>query len=311
MTAAPAEGAVPSRPIAAQAGAAQAGAAMLLGSAACFGLNIPFARLAAAQGVAGPGLVVFRVLVMLLVLGAVVIAGGVSLRVAARQRGQLLALALVSALLGLAYISSVSFIPVGIAVLIFYTFPLLIVAATPFVDEARLSIWQIAACLTSFAGIALAVGPSLGALDWRGLARAGLASCFAVAQFFLASRAPGGGGVSTIFWIHATILPVAIVIAAAFGGVAQVTNFENAAAPIIFTTLFYLVGVSLQFRGLGQSTAARAGLIYCLEPIVAVAFAAWLIGERLTLAQYAGGALVLLAVGVSMISSGAPTRADT
>ena len=260
--------------------AAPAGALLLLGSAACFGLNIPFARLAAALGVPGPGLVVFRVAVMLALLAAIAVAGRMSLRVPQRERMQLLALALVSALLGLAYISSVSFIPVGIAVLIFYTFPLLIVAATPFVDGARLTVWQVGACLTAFAGIALAIGPSLGALDWRGLALAALASCAGVAQFFLASRAPGGGGVVTIFWIHAAILPVAVAIAAAFGGAAQLMNFQAAAAPVMWTTLFYLVGVALQFRGLGKSTAAAAGLIYCIEPVVAVSFAAWLLRAR-------------------------------
>lgn len=289
--------------------AAPAGALMLLGSAACFGLNIPFARMAAALGVPGPGLVVFRVAVMLALLAALAMFGRMSLRVPPRERMQLLALALVSALLGLAYISSVSFIPVGIAVLIFYTFPLLIVAATPFVDGARLTVWQLVACLTAFAGIALAIGPSLGALDWRGLALAGLASCAGVAQFFLASRAPGGGGIITIFWIHAAILPVAIAVAAAFGGAAQAANFQAAATPVVWTTLFYLVGVALQFRGLGKSTAAAAGLIYCLEPIVAVSFAAWLLGERLEPPQYLGGALVLAAVGASMIAGRRPAEA--
>lgn len=290
---------------------ASAGAVMLLGSAACFGLNIPFARLAAALGVPGPHLVVFRVAVMLALLSALAAASRLSLRVAARERPALLALALVSALLGLAYISSVSFIPVGIAVLIFYTFPLLIVAATPFVDGTRLPASQVAACVVAFAGIALAIGPGLGVLDWRGLALAGLASCAAVVQFFLAARAPGGGGVTTIFWIHATILPVCIAIAAVFGGSVQLANFEAAAAPVGWTTLFYLTGVVLQFRGLSQSTAAAAGLVYCLEPIVAVSFAAWLLGERLSPVQYLGGALVLLAVGVSMLSSHKRVEATT
>lgn len=288
----------------AQRRGASAGPLMLLGSAACFGVNIPYARMAAALGVPGPDVVAFRVVVMLVLLAIVAFASSHALRVAAGERLPLLGLSVVTGVLGLCYVSSVSFIPVGIAVLIFYTFPLLILAATPFVDRVRLSARQVAACVLAFAGIALAIGPSLSALDWRGLALAALASCAAATQFFFAARAPGGGGVATLFWIHVTILPVTLAISMALGGPAPAANFQAAALPVALTTLFYLIGVALQFRGLRQSTAAAAGLIYCLEPIIAVAFAAWLLGERLTPAQYAGGALVLLAVGVSLASGG-------
>ena len=292
------------RPTPARGG--HAGVLMLLGSAVCYGLNIPYARMAAGLGVPGPNVVAFRVMIMLAVLAALAALGGYSLRVKRGERMQLLALSLVSAVLGLAYVSSVSFIPVAIAVLIFYTFPLLILAATPFIDHTRLSRLQLGACLCAFAGITLSVGPSLGVLDWRGLVLAFIASGAAAAQFFLGSRAPGGGGVATVFWVHVAILPIALVVLFATGAPAPLANFYAAALPLFCTVIGYLIGVALQFRGLGRSTAAAAGLIYCLEPIVAVSFAAWLLGERLSAPQYAGGALVLMAIGVSMLGASKP-----
>jgi drug/metabolite transporter (DMT)-like permease len=288
---------------------ASIGAAMLLGSAFCYGVNIPFARMAAQLGVPGPDVVVFRVAIMLGLLAAFVAFGRHSVRVAPRERMGLFGLSLATALLGLAYISSVSFIPVGIAVLIFYTFPLLILAATPFVDGTRLSPRQIGACVIAFAGIGLAIGPSFGALDWRGLALAALASVAAVTQLFIASRAPGGGGLATMFWVHTAILPVSAGVLAFIGGPAPLADFQSAAAPVLVTTLFYLIGVAFQFLGLRRTSAASAGLIYCLEPVVAVAAAALLLGERLTLTQYAGAALVLLAVAASLTPGAAHVEA--
>lgn len=287
---------------------ASTGSFMLLGSATCFGLNIPYARLASALGISGPLVVVVRVLVMLVLLAGLALLTRHSLRVAPLQRRSLLGLGLVTAMLGLCYISSVSFIPVGIAVLIFYTFPMLILLATPFIDGKRLSALQIAACALAFCGIALAIGPGFEVLDWRGIVLAGMASCAAAVQFFLASRAPGGGGLTTIFWIHVIILPVVLAIAVIFGGSLPLQDLQSAFGPVFWTTVYYIVGVALQFRGLRTISAARAGLIYCIEPIIAVAFAAFLLGERLTLVQYIGGALVFVAVCASLLSDRDPKR---
>ena len=277
-----------------------AGPTMLLGSAACYGLNIPYARMAAALGYSGPSLVVLRVGLMLALAALAALALRQSLAVPGRERAGLAGLGLASALVGLAYVSSVSFIPVGIAVLVFYTFPLIILAATPFVDGASLTARQLVACIVAFAGIALAIGPSLGMLDWRGLALAALASLSAAAQLFFASRAPGGGGLASMFWVQVAILPVALAVALWFGGPAPQTGSGAAFWPIVLTTAFFIVGFVLQIRGLAHTSAAAGGLIYCLEPVVAVASAAWILGERLAALQYFGVALVLTAVAFSM-----------
>ena len=276
------------------------GRLMLLGSAACYGLNIPYARMAAPLGFPGPSLVVLRVALILFLVPLTALVLRQSLAVPAPDRAGLAGLGFASALVGLAYMSSVSFIPVGIAVLIFYTFPLLILAATPLVDNVRLLPRQVAACIVAFAGIVLAIGPSLGVLDWRGLALAALASVAAATQLFFASRAPGGGGLASMFWVQVAILPVAAVAALWFGGGARLEKFGEASWPLTLTTLYFIVGFVLQIRGLKSTTAAAAGLIYCLEPVVAVASAAWILGERLTPAQYFGAALVLAAVAFSM-----------
>src|SRR5918997_4944183 len=99
------------------------GPLLALGSAALYGVNIVSTRLAAAEGVSGVTVVFYRSFVM---LGLVAVAAGLwrsRLRVPREERGVLLILGLATTAIGAAYLSSVAFIPVTVAAVIFYTFP--------------------------------------------------------------------------------------------------------------------------------------------------------------------------------------------
>jgi drug/metabolite transporter (DMT)-like permease len=194
----------------------------------------------------------------------------------------------------------VSFIPVGVAAIIFYTFPLVILIVSPFVDGTRLTRARLIAFALAFAGIALAIGPRFHDLDGRGLILAALASAGATAQFFFAARAPGGGGLTTLFWVHAIILPAAVIASLIAGGPAAQASWSNAALPVAATIALYMLGFWLQLRGLRATSAATGSLIFCLEPIVATLSAAALIGERLGAGQYAGGVLVVVAIALGV-----------
>ena len=101
----------------------------------------------------------------------------------------MLGLGLGTAAVGLCYISSVAFIPVGVATIIFYTFPLIILVASPMIDGDRPTLARAAIFGLAFAGLAIAIGPSFQTLDPRGLALAGGAALGATVQFFFAARA--------------------------------------------------------------------------------------------------------------------------
>ena len=113
------------------------GIAAALASATAYGINIVYARMATQQGVSAADLVFLRVFLM---LGAVAVVTAISrgaLRLPAAGRPSILGLGIASAGVGLAYFFAVSFVPIGVAAIIFYTFPLLILLASPFVDGGR------------------------------------------------------------------------------------------------------------------------------------------------------------------------------
>ena len=159
------------------------GLAFALGSASLYGLNIGYARLASFAGISGATLVVYRVLLMLALVTAFAALWRRSLRVDPQERGVLALLGLCTTFVGVCYLSSVAFIPVAVAAVLFYTFPILIVLASPFVDGTRLTPALFAVVTLAVAGVVLVVGPAAHDLDWRGLALALAASVATATQF--------------------------------------------------------------------------------------------------------------------------------
>ncbi|MGH9262912.1 MAG: DMT family transporter, partial [Acidimicrobiales bacterium] len=85
-------------------------------------------------------------------------------------------------------------------------------------------------------------------------------------------------------------------------------------APAIGAALAYTAvlgtAVALRWQMLAQRhmSSARAALLFCFEPVFA-AIAAWLwLGERLSVAQWAGGALILVGMVVADVPGERPER---
>lgn len=270
-------------------------------SAAAFGTNIVSAQIAGAVGLGGPLLVFYRVLIMLVLVGAVALLARASLALLRHQRLPVLLFGVATALVGTAYLSSVSFVPVSVAAVIFYTYPVLIVLAEPLLTPAPFRVDRLAVVLVAFIGIALVVGPDLHGLDPRGLILAGLASLAAAAQFFAAAHCATIATMPKLFWSHVVILPVTLAIVALTGSFQPPHAFLLAPLAVAVTYGGYLVGFVLQILALARIAPGPAGLAFCAEPIFAVVIAAVVLGERLGALQYAGGALVIAALAANVI----------
>jgi drug/metabolite transporter (DMT)-like permease len=267
-----------------------------LGSASFYGLNIVFARLASFAGISGSTVVTYRVLLMLVLVGAFALLARRSLAMARDERSTMLVLGISTTLVGICYLSSVAYIPVTVAVVVFYTFPILIVLASPFVERTKLTPALLGVAALALTGVAMVVGPAFGGLDWRGLALAFGASIATATQFFAAARCRKTGVVAKVFWIHLLVLPTSVVIGWVAGQLGPPSNLALAPYAIAMTIGGYVIGFMLQFLALGRITAVAAGIIYCAEPVVAAVSSAVILGETFTIVQMAGGALVLSAI---------------
>ena len=185
-----ANGSTPTTPIPSCPNASPAnGLLFALVSASLYGLNIVYARMASFAGASGSAIVVYRVFLMLVLVGSSSPSPRSSLQAARDERGTLASARdlhhLRRRLLSLVgRLSSRS----TVAAVVFYTFPILIVLASPFVDGTRLTRALLGVVALASLGVVLVVGPAFGDLDWRGLALAFGASIATATQFFAAAR---------------------------------------------------------------------------------------------------------------------------
>ncbi|HEU6441378.1 MAG TPA: DMT family transporter [Microvirga sp.] len=269
---------------------------LAIGSAGLYGLNIVFARVASFAGVSGSAIVVYRVFLMLALVAIVAFVARRALAVAREERGTLLLLGISSALQGIGYLSSVAFIPVTVAAVVFYTYPILIVLANPFVEKTPLTPALVGIVAIATAGVCLVVGPAFTGLDWRGLALAFGASVATTVQFFTAARCTNTGVVAKVFWVQLIVLPTAILISLATGQLAPPSILALAPFAVAVTIGGYVAGFVLQLVALGRISAVAAGIIFCTEPVVASICSALILNEVLSPLQVAGGTLVLAAI---------------
>jgi drug/metabolite transporter (DMT)-like permease len=285
------------------------GLALALVSATAYGLNISYARLASFAGIQGTTIIFWRVFLMLALAAGVLALTRASLRVAAGERMALVLLGVTTAVVGTAYLSSVAFVPVTVAVVIFYTFPVLVVLLSPFVDGRALTPLRFLIALVAFAGVALVVGPVSEGLDWRGLVLAGIASLGAAAQFFAAARLVETPTAPKILWVHVAVLPVVAAICLATGTLQSPVVLAAAPFAVAVTILAYVLAFALQLAALARLPAAVAGLVFCAEPVVAALSAMLVLGETMSLVQAFGGLLVVGAIVANVTSERAPAPA--
>ena len=281
---------------------APGGLLLALGAAASYGFNIAFARVAAFQGVNGTTLVAWRVVFMLAAaaIAAVLLRTGIG--VPRDERKPFVFLLLGSAGVSICYICSVAYIPVAVAAVIFYTFPVLIVLLSPFVEGRRLDAALLGVVLLAFVGVVLVVGPGLGDLDPRGLALAAGASLSAVVQFFAANRCVRTRTIPKIIWIQLGVLPIVMVAAILSGGLQPASAALLAPMAMALNIGGYLVGFVLHMLSLVRISAVVAGLAFCIEPVIAAVTSAVVLDERLSAIQYFGGLCVIAAIVANLLA---------
>ncbi len=185
----------------------------------------------------------------------------------------------------------------------------------PIIEGRSPGLWRILTAVLAFAGLVVAIGPSFGALDLRGVGLAALASLGGVAQFFT-GRAISRFMTPAVFGslVHLVILPAVLLIALQVGS-GQLEMLPGGGATIagyyflIGVAAVYVVAYMLQMLSLRFAPASTVAPYFNLEPIVTTACAGLLFGERLTINQYAGGGIVLAALVISSLLASREVKA--
>ncbi len=299
------------------------GAGLVALAAVCFSTLGPITRFADDAGVGSLAIVAWRaaigataMLVLLLALRGTAGRRPLSLRqVPPRDRWFIGAASMANLVLNLAMFIAFVRIEIGLALLVFYSYPAFVALVSVIWFGDRLDGVRWAALGLSMLGLALTLSGSggVGNLDALGI---GLSILAALAQaFYVLAARHGFGRIPPVEAAAVTMGGATLgylVIALATGqlvslgaplasgealGLVLVAGFIGAAIP----TVCFITGIRL----LG---APRAAILATLEPVVGVALAAWLLGEQPAFLQLAGGALILLAA--VLLQLGGTTAAD-
>lgn len=265
-----------------------------------------FAKLSYQNGSTPLTLITFRALTgtIILIVLARVIEGPIKIN--RENLPSLLMAGLGLGMITLGYMSSVAYIPVGLAALIFYLFPLVLLAYEAVRDRQRPGIRRITAFSLAFTGLALALGPSLESLDIRGVALAFMGGLGTVVLFIAGQKASKTlGPLSIGAGANVIILPVMAGIMFAFDSY-SLPNTELGWTALLLACVAYLMGVSAQLAAVRFAKPSESALIHNIEPVMSIAIAWFVLNEVLSPVQLAGVALVIISISYgSRLSSDA------
>jgi drug/metabolite transporter (DMT)-like permease len=229
------------------------------------------------------------------------------------------------AAVNLAYYLAIDHLPVGVAVALQYTGPAMLVAATTLLardagsggpggsslaprnigNPGRLA-WAAAGLTLAGAVLVSRALEGLGALELPGLA-AGLASAVLFAAYLLAAERAGRRGVepaTTLVWGFLVAVAIwAVAVPWWSWPVATLADPAVAAAVLGVGLVGTLLPFALAVGAVRVINAATAGIAATAEPVFAAGFAWLLLGQHLTPAQLAGGALVVAGVVLAQLAA--------
>lgn len=295
------------------------GLLVVLLSAASFGAVTPFARLAYDGGVN-----VVAVMVVRYALAGLAVMGYLTWRrqpwrLAGRRLWQTLGLALLLGVLSFTYLGSIRYIPVSLAALIYYTYPLMVTLLatitgqekrrpepfdklrTGFVEglaseDRRAHVLTFGGQVLSLAGLVLLLGLAGTALNPAGVLLAAFSAVsFAVAMVF-------GSRLMRSVPPMVLNLYVALVNTALFGvaGALGVGLTWPAVAMgwigLAGAAVFFVFGFLGLFVGVTMVGPSRAACLTNVEPIVTIVLAITVLSEPFGAWQFVGAAAVLTGI---------------
>jgi drug/metabolite transporter (DMT)-like permease len=277
------------------------GVAWAIGSVALYASMAPIAKLAYADGGDPLTLLVLRSALIIIVVGAAarIMPFSLELPPGTRLRSFLLGLLVAGGSGGI--LSSVMFIPVGPAVLIYYVFPLLVLFATSASSGARISVGEGVCAVLAFAGLIVALAPGRESIDGRGVLLAAGAALSVAGMFLLSRSLMKDLGSSTILFWSNVFCGVAVVLLVLLLGNGDILPLASATSlgwiEMTSISMMFLLAMIAQLAAIRSVGPRHTAAMFNLEPVLAMGFAMLLLGERITATQLLGSVMVVGALG--------------
>ena len=274
------------------------GRTMALSAAIFYGFNTTLSRLAYDTGTTPLSLTLYRFLMSAILMIIIVLALRKSWKLSVTPMVfAICVFGMVATSIG--HLGAVKYIPVSLSAIIFYTFPLLVVAYKRIAQREAVTGNELLAFVFAFIGIGVALGPDFHEFDPRGIALAFFGAIGATIFILSYERFPKqtDSYVGTMWIMIASV--VLALLSLQFG--------FDLVPPRESTGWVYLVTISavsvIAFVLTLQAITRIGGAIFALflnfEPVIILLLAWIVIGEELSNARIGGITLIVFALFLS------------
>ncbi|MEH6630950.1 MAG: DMT family transporter [Halopseudomonas aestusnigri] len=212
------------------------------------------------------------------------------------------------------YLSAVVYIPVSLAAILFYTYPIIVTIIDPLLQRRMPSLAQLALSLLAFTGISIAMGPSINDLDWRGIGFVALASLSISGTLIISRKVVSDvNNLTIVFYVNI----IALLLSAPYLWISNgfvMTGISDGMSEVIDGILtepmsgfhfaaiiagLYLLATLAQINTVRFVGPSRTAMFFNIEPVVTILAAVVILSETLTTPQVTGSLCVLSAVVIS------------
>jgi drug/metabolite transporter (DMT)-like permease len=204
-------------------------------------------------------------------------------------------------MMGVGYLSATQYIPVSVAVLIFYAHPFLVAIIARFTENEPITPIRLMAITIAFIGLVFALGiQSVTGFNWYGIAFAFMGALGAASYVTISSLTIRTADTQTVNFHCLASATVLYVVFMLFNGgpaahIAPAGWFKLSVSSLALTIAYVTFLIGIETIGPVKTT-----LLMNVEPILTIILAAILLGERLAFMQLIGAGFVM--VGIILIT---------
>ncbi len=290
----------PSNPTVVPARWAELGAILLvLLSCVAIGIAPTLAKLALNGGSDSLSIVTARNLIMSIILALVLGWLRRPFKLPRQELCRSLAMGPVYILLGIGYLGAIAYIPVNLAILIYFLHPLFIGIVVRLIGHETVSWPRLAALCLGLAGLGIAIGARWTHLNLAGLGLAFMSAAACTVMIIGNSITMRTADSLTVtFWMVLSAAIILLAFQVIFGKMLWPSSTEGWLG-FIGVGLAYTIGLSAFFVAIPLLGTARATVLTNIEPLVGIGFAMLLLNERITWLQAMGMCLVFISIGIT------------
>ena len=194
------------------------------------------------------------------------------------------------------YLASVAYMPVGLAVLILYTFPILVILSTAILNRRKPSLLQLFAVVIAFIGLFIALDINADNTQPIGIILATMAAVGVTINMIGSADILKRIDFSLFGLYQAVVVAAISALLVLFTGGLSLPDEPKGWIILGVMLLSFIIAYLSVYTSLKVIGAVRTSTIMNLEPIMTIIFAIALLQEQMTIEKLIGGVIVLFAI---------------